>query len=109
MSGRPANPFADDIYMADQDAPMQPKTAYTYEREETLRPRRWDVRSWKKRVWAIIAAIVAVIIIVVVVAVVEVEKENRYPAYAPLKYSLSDTCMHPFPPSFAAVVNTNTV
>jgi hypothetical protein len=86
------SPFAEDISMAPQSAPMGP--AYKYDAEDALRPHRWDVREWRKRTWAFLAVGLIVIIIIVVVVVVEVKKQNRYPDYAPLKYSLSDTCWY---------------
>jgi hypothetical protein len=93
MSGR-VNPFDDYIHMVPQDIPTDPPPKYKVDREDTLRPHWWNVREWRKRVWAFLAAGVIIVIIVIVVAVVEVEKENAYPTYAPLNYSLAETCAY---------------
>ncbi|UZP42118.1 hypothetical protein NXS19_009934 [Fusarium pseudograminearum] len=51
----------------------------------------WNPRYWRKGIWAaVILAFVVVLIIVIAVSVTKV-KENRYPDYSPLSYSLADT------------------
>jgi hypothetical protein len=52
----------------------------------------WKPRYWRKRTWAIVAAIVAVILIIVIVVPVKVAQANRYPNYSKLDYSLVDEC-----------------
>lgn len=52
--------------------------------------RWWDFKTWRRRTWAILVAIVAVIIIVIVVVVTMLQKNNAYPNYKRLVYSLSD-------------------
>ncbi|KAG8158863.1 hypothetical protein KVR01_011306 [Diaporthe batatas] len=55
------------------------------------RPDRWwDLRTWRRRTWAILVAIVVVIVIVVVVVVTMLQKNNAYPNYKRLVYTLSD-------------------
>lgn len=55
------------------------------------RPDRWwDFKTWRRRTWAILVAIVVVIIIVVVVVVTMLQKNNAYPNYKRLVYTLSD-------------------
>ncbi|KAL1881900.1 hypothetical protein Daus18300_000954 [Diaporthe australafricana] len=50
----------------------------------------WDFKTWRRRTWAIIAAVLVVIIIVIVVVVTMLQKNNAYPNYKRLVYSLSD-------------------
>ncbi|CAM1508179.1 Fc.00g050270.m01.CDS01 [Cosmosporella sp. VM-42] len=51
----------------------------------------WNPRYWRKRVWAgVVAAIIIVIIIIIAVAVTQ-SKNNSYPDYTELSYSLKDT------------------
>jgi hypothetical protein len=93
MAFRNSDPFRDDKYgVATRSAPMG--QMQQIDAEDTLRPHRWDVRQWRKRTWGFIVAALVVIIIIIVVAVVEVNKNNRYPDYTPLKYTIEDTCTH---------------
>lgn len=50
----------------------------------------WDFKTWRRRTWAILVAIVVVIIIVIVVVVTMLQKNNAYPNYKRLVYTLSD-------------------
>ncbi|KAI0133088.1 glycoside hydrolase family 16 protein [Hypoxylon sp. NC0597] len=79
-------------YSTEPERPLprghNPPMAYQYEQPKPVS--RWNPRSWRKRTWAIIAAILVVIIIIVVVVPVEVAKANRYPDYSRLNYTLSD-------------------
>ncbi|KAK2602442.1 hypothetical protein N8I77_008972 [Diaporthe amygdali] len=50
----------------------------------------WDFKTWRRRTWAIIVSIVVVIIVVVVIVVTMLQKNNAYPNYKRLSYSLSD-------------------
>ena len=108
MANTPQNPFADDIYMAPQNAPRGPPPATKFDADDTLRPHRWDAREWRKRTWAFLAAGLIAIIVIIVVVVVEVKKQNRYPDYTPLKYSLADTCAC-VPPSCSSDSNRDAV
>ena len=92
MANRQQNPFADDIYMAPEQMPRGPPPTTKFDADDTLRPHRWDVREWRKRTWAFLTAGIVIIIIIIIVVVVEVKKQNQYPDYTPLKYSLADTC-----------------
>ncbi|XDG02035.1 hypothetical protein ABKA04_001650 [Annulohypoxylon sp. FPYF3050] len=88
----------------DSDGPVEmvsgPPPSY-YQADRQLPPRGnmaaqqglpwWNPKSWRKRTWAIVAAIVAVIIVIVIVVPVEVVKANRYPDYSFINYTLSDT------------------
>jgi hypothetical protein len=50
----------------------------------------WDFKTWRRRTWAILVAILVVVIIVVVVVVTMLQKNNAYPNYKRLVYTLSD-------------------
>lgn len=53
----------------------------------------WNPRYWRKRVWGgVVAAILIVIAIIIGVVVSQVKKNNAYPNYTQLSYSLSETC-----------------
>ena len=90
MSSWPTNQYSEGVNMASRGA----APAYRIDDEDTLKPRWYDVREWRKKIWIGLGVAVAIIIIVVVVAVVEVERANRYPDYSPLSYSLAETCMY---------------
>ena len=97
MAYKPQDPFAKDIIStaAPQSTPMLP--AYNFGTENTRDRHRWDVTEWRKRAWAFLVAGLAFIILIVVVVVMEVKKWdtlNRYQDYAPLNYSLSDSCAY---------------
>jgi uncharacterized membrane protein YvbJ len=49
------------------------------------------LKSWSKKTWIIIGAIIAIIIVVVIVVPVEVTKANAYPSYTTLNYTLAET------------------
>ncbi|RDW95161.1 hypothetical protein BP5796_00924 [Coleophoma crateriformis] len=91
MTSYSQNPFADNIHMMSHNMPAGPPPAYKVDREDTLAPRWWDVKNWSKKSFLLAGLALAVIIIIVVVVAVEVEKNNRYPAYSALSYSLTDT------------------
>jgi hypothetical protein len=64
-----------------------------FDRPDVLGHKWYDVKAWGKKVWIGIAAAVAILIIVIVVAVVETNKKNnKYPDYSRLSYSVSETC-----------------
>lgn len=73
-----------------------PPPAYDFNGVQGDRAPRWfDVRYWRKRTLILsVLAVVIVIVIVVAVAVVEV-KNNAYPDYSQLNYTLVDQCMVP--------------
>lgn len=50
----------------------------------------WDFKTWRRRTWAILVAVLVVIIIVIVIVVTMLQKNNAYPNYKRLVYSLSD-------------------
>jgi len=93
MAGRRKNQITQEISTADDYGQPQgpPPPTYKVDREDTLRPSGWNVKYWGWKKFATAGAIVAIVIIVVVVAVVEVMKNNRYPDYSKLNYSLVDT------------------
>ncbi|KAB8303180.1 hypothetical protein EYC80_004627 [Monilinia laxa] len=71
--------------------PSDSPPKYEVDDPTSLAPRWWDVRAWSKKRLAIVGAGLIVLIIVVVVVPVEVSKNNAYPNYSPLNYSLKDT------------------
>ena len=57
-------------------------------------PRRWDVRYWSWKALILTGLGIAVVLAdAISVTVIEV-KENRYPDYSALTYSLSTTCQY---------------
>lgn len=53
----------------------------------------WNPRYWRKRVWAAVSAVIVIVIVIAVaVGVTQAKKNNAYPDYSALSYSLSDTC-----------------
>lgn len=52
--------------------------------------RWWDFKTWRRRTWAILVAVVVVIIIVIVIVVTMLQKNNAYPNYKRVVYTLSD-------------------
>ena len=54
----------------------------------------WNPRYWARKVWLIIVAIIIIIIIIAVAVGVTVSKNNAYPLYKELSYSLADTCKY---------------
>lgn len=48
-------------------------------------------QSWSKKTWIIIGAAAAAVLIIVIVVPVEVAKENAYPDYTAINYTLTDT------------------
>ena len=56
----------------------------------------YDVRSWRRRTWAVVAAVVVVLVVVIAVPAAVVSKRNssegRYPDYVKLNYTLRETC-----------------
>lgn len=53
----------------------------------------WDVRSWSKKVWIGLAAVIVIAIVIgVAVGVTQGKKGSSYPDYSQLTYTLKDTC-----------------
>ena len=51
----------------------------------------WNPRYWRKRVWGGIVAVVVIVIVIVIAVVVTQSKNNSYPSYTQVSYSLKDT------------------
>ncbi|KAG9246423.1 glycoside hydrolase family 16 protein [Calycina marina] len=95
------NPFSDaeGVHMTDDYGnPMGPPPAYKEEVTETQQATQgdgngqgswWSRLGWKK--WAIVAAAIAVLIVAIVVPVELTKKNNSYPDYTQLSYTLEDT------------------
>lgn len=57
----------------------------------------WNPRYWARKVWIAIVVVVVVVIIVVIAVAVGVtlsKKDNAYPSYKELSYTLQDTCKY---------------
>ncbi len=52
---------------------------------------RRNPKNWSRKCWIILAVCVIIIVIIVIVVAVVVTRENRYPDYSTLNYSLVDT------------------
>lgn len=48
-------------------------------------------QTWSKKTWIIVGSAAVIILIVVIVVPVEVAKENAYPSYTSINYTLADT------------------
>ncbi|RSL89206.1 hypothetical protein CEP51_001331 [Fusarium floridanum] len=51
----------------------------------------WNPRYWRKRVWAGVVAVILILIAIIVAVAVTQSKNNAYPDYTTLSYSLKDT------------------
>jgi heme/copper-type cytochrome/quinol oxidase subunit 2 len=72
-----------------------------YEAREPYTSRSaWNPRSWSRRIWLILVTIIIIIVVVIVATVVGIRatrnsghgKDDRYPNYTRLNYTLIDTC-----------------
>jgi hypothetical protein len=97
MASRRKHPYTENIGMMGESSNLGPPPEYKVDREDTLNPSPWDVRQWGSKKWAALIAGVVIIIVIVVVVAVVVTKNNRYPDYSTLTYSLADTCTFTFP------------
>ena len=82
------NRFSDTVRLTNA-AP--PPYAFNEDLKSAPARSRFDPRGWSKRAWIIAAVGFIILIIIIVVAAVVASKNNKYPAYAKLNYSLSDT------------------
>lgn len=68
-----------------------PPPAYSLEPlEKAHGGSRWAPRNWRKRTWAGIGVTVILLIVVIVVAAVVGTRNNAYPSYSALNYTLVD-------------------
>ncbi|KAF7558050.1 hypothetical protein G7046_g5898 [Stylonectria norvegica] len=51
----------------------------------------WNPRFWRKRVWGGVVAVIIIVIVIVVAVVVTQNKNNAYPDYSTVSYSLKET------------------
>lgn len=49
------------------------------------------LKSWSKKTWIIVGSVAVVVLIIIIVVPVEVAKENAYPNYTTINYTLADT------------------
>jgi hypothetical protein len=52
---------------------------------------RSNPKSWSKKCWIIVAAVLVIVLIIIIAVAVTVSRANRYPDYSKLNYSLTDT------------------
>ena len=52
----------------------------------------WNPRYWSRKVWIIVGIVLVVIIVIIIAVAVTVSKNNAYPNYTELSYTLKDTC-----------------
>lgn len=85
INGHP-HPFRVNSYDVELP-PRRPKRSFNL-------PALVDPRRWGKWTRIIVGVVVVVILIIIIVpaAVLTVKKNNRYPDYTPLEYSLKSTC-----------------
>jgi hypothetical protein len=63
-----------------------------YDRADTLNQPWYNVRSWRKRHWAIIGVVGVILLVVIIAVAVTQTKKSKYPDYTALTYKLSETC-----------------
>lgn len=78
-----------------EEVQMRGGAGYQFDREDSYYHPWYNFKYWGKRGWAGFVAVVVVIIVIIIVVAVEVTKNNAYPDYTQLSYSLSETCMFP--------------
>ncbi|KAK3308164.1 glycoside hydrolase family 16 protein [Chaetomium strumarium] len=79
--------------------PNEPKVTAYEARESHISRSEWDPRSWSRRIWLILVTIIIIIVVAIVATVVGVRatrnsgngKDDRYPNYTRLNYTLVDT------------------
>lgn len=95
MSGR--NPFSESSVPLQNHGEPPP---YSATEEKVAAPSKWNPKSWGlKTKIAVAVGIVAVIIAIICGAYFGV-RNNKYPNYSKLNYSLSKTCKAPLLPCF---------
>ena len=52
---------------------------------------RRNPKTWSKKCWIILSAVVVILLVIIVAVAVSVSRANRYPNYSKLNYSLTDT------------------
>lgn len=88
MASRRKNRASDEVHM------MGPPPTYAVDEEDTLAPRWYEVKHWSKKVWLLVGLGIAIIIAIIIVIAVVVSRNNRYPNYSKLNYSLKETCAY---------------
>jgi len=84
---RPTNNFTDNVQMFGAPPP-----AYEIDRQGSLAPKWYEWRYWGRRKWIMIGVGAALIIaIVIAIGVVVGRKDNRYPDYTRLQYTLAES------------------
>jgi len=92
---KPGKSFVSTANMAPETFSMGAPPKYMVDREDTLNHAWWNVKYWGKKGWFIFAGVVVVILIIIGVAAGVTARNNRYPTYSKLTYSLAENCMFP--------------
>jgi len=88
-SGSPAH---DDDVSSTKEA-LRRQQLYADSDDGYRGPPWWDARHWGRKGWICVAVAVAVVIAIAVPVGVTVDRaRNRYPNYAKLNYTLTETC-----------------
>ncbi len=88
MASRRKNYASDEVHM------MGPPSTYAVDKEGTLAPRWYEFKHWSNKVWLLIGLGIAIIIAIIIVIAVVVSRNNRYPDYSKLNYSLKESCAY---------------
>ncbi|KAE9364550.1 glycoside hydrolase family 16 protein [Stipitochalara longipes BDJ] len=70
---------------------MRGGAGYQFDREDSYYHPWYNFKYWGKRAWAGFVAVVVLIIVIIIIVAVEVTKNNAYPDYTQLSYSLAET------------------
>ncbi|KAI9822580.1 MAG: hypothetical protein M1827_000299 [Pycnora praestabilis] len=87
MAGRHNDGFDSSINLVDGPPPL-----YRYDNiEKSPTGSRWHPRNWSRKMWIYVAVGIIILLVAVIVGAVEGTKDNAYPDYSKLDYSLQDT------------------
>ncbi|KUI65425.1 hypothetical protein VM1G_01250 [Cytospora mali] len=75
----------------DQVAAWKNNTNNMARSEGAKSPQWYNFKTWSKKAWIIVGVVIAIILVIVIVVPVEVTKNNAYPSYTTLNYTLSET------------------
>jgi hypothetical protein len=79
-----------------EDVQMRGGAGYQFDQDDSWYHPWYNFKYWGKRAWAGFVAVVVLIIVIIIIVAVEVTKNNAYPDYTQLSYSLADTCKSSF-------------
>jgi hypothetical protein len=79
--------------VATEQVQMRGGSGFQFGREDSYYYHPWyNFKYWGKKAWAGAIAVVVLIIVIIIIIAVEVTKNNAYPDYTKLNYSLAETC-----------------